>query len=125
MKIFTLALIILTINTSAKGQAKIQFENTSVSYDNIKAGSDGQRSFVFKNSGTETLIIDKVVSTSSHIKVIEPGKRIEPGSSNQIKIIYDTSIPGPIRRTITLYSNATNQPVSALKVKGNVLEKKP
>ncbi|HLS30567.1 MAG TPA: DUF1573 domain-containing protein [Flavobacteriaceae bacterium] len=125
MKNFTLAIIALIINASAIAQAEIKFENTTVSYDDIKVGSDGQRSFVFKNTGTETLIIEKVVSTGKHIKVIESRKRIESGSSDQIKIIYDTKVPGPIRRTITLYSNAANQPVAALKVKGNVVKEKP
>lgn len=125
MKTFTLAFIALIFSTCTIAQAKIQFENTTISYDEIKVGSDGTRSFNFKNTGTEPLIIEKVVSTSAHIKVIEPEKRINPGSSDQIKIVYDTSVPGPIRRTITLYSNASNQPVAALKVKGNVVEEKP
>jgi len=124
MKFLSFIFILLIINTSAFSQAKIEFENTTISFENVKYGSDEKRSFIFKNTGKETLIIEKTVFSSDHLKIINPKKQLKPGEKGEIKVIYDTKIPGPIRRTITLHSNAENKPVIALKIKGNILEKK-
>ncbi len=123
MKSFYALSILLIFSTSVFAQAKIEFENTSVSFSNIKQGSNGERSFKFKNTGNEVLIIEKVTITSENLKLIDTKKEINPGGKGEIKILYDTKVSGPVRRTITVYSNAENKPVIALKIKGNILEK--
>jgi len=122
MKNLMILLVFLMLNHSLIAQAKISFENTSVEYNDVKSGSDGTRSFIFTNTGNQPLAIEKIVSTSSSIEIDEPGKSIEPGKKGEIKITYNTKKPGPIRRTITVYSNAENLPIIALKAKGNVVE---
>lgn len=105
-------------------QAQIDFDHSTIDYEHIKVGSNGQRSFNFSNTGDRPLQISRVVSTSSHLKVIYPERSIEPGNTAEILVTYDTDVPGPIRRTITIYSNAKNQPIVAVKVKGYVEETK-
>lgn len=124
MKTFTLSFITLIFSFSTYAQAKIEFKSTSIVFDDVPAGSNGERSFVFKNSGSETLVIERIVSTSNHLKVMESVQNVEPGNSGEIKILYDTDVVGPIRRTITVYSNAQNSPVVPLKVKGCIVENK-
>jgi len=123
MKSFYVLSILLIFSTSIFAQAKIDFENTTVSFSNIKQGSNGERSFKFKNTGNEVLIIEKVTITSGNLKLIDTKKKINPGDKGEIKVVYDTKVSGPVRRTITVYSNAKNKPVIALKIKGNILDK--
>src|SRR5690625_7188127 len=122
MKTFTFIFFLLTFSHLSFSQAKIHFKNTSVSYDDVKVGANGERVFSFKNIGNSPLIINKIESTSHHIQVISPSHSIAPGKSDEIKIIYDTRITGPIRRTLSVFSNAENLPVAALKIKGEIVE---
>lgn len=51
----------------------------------------------------------------------KPSNPIAPGASDIIKVKYDTQRVGPIRKTITVASNASNGMI-ALKIKGEVQE---
>lgn len=120
MKSIVLLFALLVWSMTLSAQAKISFANTSIEFDNVKKGSNGNRSFVFTNSGNEALLIKKVESTSGLLEVSSPKNAIQPGKSGEIKINYDTNKTGPVRRTVTVFSNAENLPVVALKIKGNV-----
>jgi hypothetical protein len=50
----------------------------------------------------------------------KPEGPISPGASGSIEVKYDTNRVGPIRKTVTVYSNA-DEPIKALKIKGEVL----
>lgn len=117
-------LFFLSLGVALHAQAKIDFSKATVDYGDIDYGSNGTRSFSFKNTGDRDLVIEKVSSTSSSLTVKKPNGSISPGNSGKITITYDTKKKGPIRRTITVYSNADNTPVMGLKVKGCVLKKK-
>jgi hypothetical protein len=43
-----------------------------------------------------------------------------PGESSVITVKYDTKRPGPINKSVTINSNATNEPVKVVRIKGNV-----
>ena len=54
----------------------------------------------------------------------KPEGPIAPGESGVIEVKYDTNrAAGPIRKTITVYSNASPEPYS-LKIKGTLLPEK-
>ena len=65
------------------------------------------------------LIIARVYSTCGCTIPKKPEDPIQPGESGIIEVKYDTKRPGPIRKTITVYSNASEVPYT-LKIKGNV-----
>lgn len=50
-----------------------------------------------------------------------PEAPILPGESGEIEVKYDTKRVNPIRKTITVTSNAET-PTVALKIKGNVID---
>jgi hypothetical protein len=54
----------------------------------------------------------------------KPDAPIAPGVSDIIEVKYDTERVGPIRKTITVASNAS-VPMVALKIKGEVVEQEP
>ena len=101
-------------------QAKIEFKTEIIDYGDIAKGSDGVREFEFTNTGDQPLIISEVKSTCGCTVPKKPEGPIAPGESNIIQVKYDTKRIGPIRKTVTVYSNA-EEPIISLKIKGKVM----
>ena len=118
-KIVLLALVVL-VSFAANAQAKISFKSETVNFGEIAKGSDGVRVFEFTNTGNAPLIISEVKSSCGCTVPKKPDGPIAAGASNTIQVKYDTNRVGPIRKTITVYSNA-DEPIKALKIKGEVL----
>ena len=111
---------LMTLGVQAQEKvAKIQFTSDTVDYGEIEKGSDGVRVFEFKNTGTAPLIISKVSSSCGCTIPKKPEGPIMPGESGEIQVKYDTNRPGPIRKAITVLSNA-DTPTTILKIKGTV-----
>ena len=111
---------LMTLGVQAQEKvAKIEFTSDTVDYGEIEKGSDGVRVFEFKNTGTAPLIISKVSSSCGCTIPKKPEGPIMPGESGEIQVKYDTNRPGPIRKAITVLSNA-DTPTTILKIKGPV-----
>jgi hypothetical protein len=111
---------LLTLGVSAQEKvAKIEFKTETVDYGDIDKGSDGVRVFEFTNTGNAPLIISKVSSSCGCTIPKKPEGPIQPGERGEIQVKYDTNRPGPIRKAITVLSNA-DTPTKILKIKGNV-----
>ncbi|OBQ55805.1 DUF1573 domain-containing protein [Tamlana sp. s12] len=122
MKSLFTILFIGLISLSAQAQAKISFESDTIDYGTIEKGADGVRIFKFTNTGNEPLIISKVSSSCGCTIPKKPKDPILPGKTGEIEVKYDTNRVNPIRKTITVISNAET-PTVALKIKGLVVEK--
>lgn len=105
--------------TAQDKQAKIEFKSETVDYGEIAKGSDGVRVFEFTNTGSVPLIISKVSSSCGCTIPKKPEGPIMPGESGEIQVKYDTKRVGPIRKAITVISNA-DTPTKVLKIKGVV-----
>ncbi|NQX85079.1 MAG: DUF1573 domain-containing protein [Flavobacteriaceae bacterium] len=122
-KLFTflfIGLIGFAVNAQDK-TAKIEFETETIDYGTIEKGADGVRVFKFKNTGNEPLIITKVKSSCGCTVPKKPKEPIMPGETGEIEVKYDTNRVNPIRKTITVNSNAKRS-IIALKIKGNVID---
>jgi hypothetical protein len=112
---------LMSLGLSAQEKkAAIVFESDVVDYGEVAHGADGVRKFKFKNTGDDVLIIARVYSSCGCTIPKKPEAPIQPGESGEIEVKYDTKRVGPIRKTITVYSNASEVP-HALKIKGTVL----
>lgn len=115
------------ISTMAFAQeqgAKIEFKATEIDYGNIAKGSNGIRTFEFTNTGDTPLVITKVYSSCGCTIPKKPEDPIAPGEKGFIEVKYDTNKVGPITKTITVYSNAKDNPTIALRIFGKVEDKK-
>ena len=101
--------------------AKIEFKTDVIDYGTIEKGADGLRVFEFTNTGTAPLIISRVTSTCGCTVPKKPERPILPGEKGEIEVKYDTQRVNPIRKTITVLSNA-DTPTVALKIKGEVVD---
>ena len=100
--------------------AKIEFKQEVIDYGTIDKGADGVRVFEFTNTGNEPLIISRVYSSCGCTVPKKPEDPILPGATGEIEVKYNTSRVGPIRKTISVYSNASSVPFP-LKIKGTVV----
>ncbi|ASV31248.1 DUF1573 domain-containing protein [Maribacter cobaltidurans] len=122
MKKIVLVLFVGLLGLSLKAQdsaAKIEFKSETVDYGEIDKGSDGIRVFEFTNTGSAPLIISDVRSSCGCTIPKKPEDPIMPGKTGEIQVKYDTNRVGPIRKAITVTSNA-DTPTKILKIKGEV-----
>lgn len=120
-----IAVILFSSIVFAQGGAKIEFkvDNNTLDYGTIiKGKDDGIRSFTFTNTGNAPLIITAIQSTSSCTILSKQNDTILPGKSSKIDVKYNMVL-GPIRKTITVESNAVNYDEGRipLKIKGDVV----
>lgn len=118
-------MLVISATTFAQKGAKLELKSDTVDYGTVtKEDDNGLRVFEFKNTGDAPLIIKEVKSTCGCTVPSWPKDPIAPGKSGKIEVKYNMGL-GPIRKTITVQSNASNYPdgVVPLKLKGEVVKK--
>lgn len=99
------------------------FEKTEVDYGNVPQGGDGLRTFKFKNTGTEPLVIKNARGSCGCTVPKWPSEPIKPGQTATIEVKYATDRLGNFTKTVTVETNeAVDKHV--LTIKGNIYEKK-
>ena len=120
-----LAIVFMGSFGFAQNGPKIEFKakDNTIDYGTVtKKKDDGMRTFEFTNTGDAPLIITNILSTCGCTVPTKPTEPIMPGKSGKIGIKYNMT-PGPIRKTITVESNAVNYEEGRipLKIKGEVI----
>ena len=126
-KYILIAFVLVNAVVFAQKGPKIEFKDkdNTVDYGTTNKDDDnGIRSFEFTNTGDAPLIITNVQSTCGCTIPTKPTEPILPGKTGKIEVKYNMH-PGPIRKTITVESNAVNVEEGrvAIKIKGEVIEK--
>jgi hypothetical protein len=103
------------------GMTTIEFENKVIDYGTIKKGSDGNKTFLFTNTGGNDFEVSNIFSSCTCDIISKPDMPIKPGEQGQIVVNYDTKKLGPIVKTITVKGNM-KEGIIALKLKGEVVE---
>lgn len=103
--------------------AAIEFDKEIHDYGTIEQNADGTCEFKFTNTGTEPLIISKAKGSCGCTVPSWPKEPIAPGESESIKVKYDTKRVGPINKSVTITSNASNEPTKIIRIKGTVKAK--
>ncbi len=102
------------------GGPQIEFKKILHDYGTVKYGSNGECTFEFTNTGTAPLIITKATAPCNCTVPSYPKEPIPPGGKGAITVKYNTKIAGPINKSITILSNATNDATAIIRIKGNV-----
>lgn len=100
------------------------FEATTIDYGKIEQNSDPYRSFVFKNTGTEPVVIKHAKGSCGCTVPTYPKEPILPGETGEIKVRYDTKRLGAFKKTVTLTTNAPEERVTLI-IQGEVLKQAP
>ncbi len=105
-----------------KKQPEITFEKTTIDYGTITQGDDGNREFVYKNTGKSPLILTNVKSSCGCTIPSWSKTPLKKKKADKIKVKYNTHRVGNFQKTVTIFSNAKNSPVR-LTIKGKVVKK--
>jgi len=116
--------ILLVLVVSSSFAQKISFETQSHDFGKFKEEL-GPQTFIFKfkNTGSKTLVLNKVDASCGCTTPEYTKAPIAPGKSGNIKVTFDPkNRPGPFNKTVTVRSNAENS-VVVLKINGVVIER--
>ena len=126
-KLILIVAVLVNAVVFAQTGPKIEFKDkdNTIDYGKVTKEEDsGIRFFEFTNTGDAPLIISNVQSSCGCTIPSKPTEPILPGKTGKIEVKYNMN-PGPIRKTITVESNAVNVDEGrvALKIKGEVIVK--
>ena len=126
MKVFA-TILFLFVAVSFNAQ-EFKFEKETIDYGKIAKGANGEKTFVFTNTGDKPLIIKNIQSSCGCTVPKKPENPIMPGEKGEIKVSYDTNRLGGFSKSITIFSNAKKER-KVIRIKGIVtnstsLEKK-
>jgi hypothetical protein len=113
-----------TAEAEAVAGAAMEFEATTINYGKIEQGADPYRTFTFKNTGTEPLVIKHAKGSCGCTVPTYPKEPILPGETGEIKVRYDTKRIGAFKKTVTLTTNIPDERV-LLTIEGEVLKEAP
>jgi hypothetical protein len=124
----TLAIAFTGLATFAQDNAKpvggtgpmISVDKEVHDYGNIAQGANGTCEFVVTNTGDAPLILTNCKGSCGCTVPKCDTEPIKPGAKTTITVKYDTKRPGPINKSVTISSNATNAPEKIVRIKGNV-----
>lgn len=120
LPMFLVGLLFTITSFMQLGGPQIEFKKEVHDYGTLKYGGNGESTFEFTNTGTAPLIITKATAPCNCTVPSYPKEPIPPGGKGAITVKYNTKIAGPINKSITILSNATNDPSKIIRIKGNV-----
>ncbi len=100
-----------------------KFVEEVIDYGKIEQNADGNREFVFTNTGGSPLIITNVKGSCGCTVPTKPEEPVMPGEKGTIKVKYATNRIGRFSKTVTITSNAS-EPKKVVRIKGEVLDPK-
>lgn len=104
------------------GGAQLSVNKDVHDYGTIKQGGNGTCEFELTNTGSEPLIISRAKGSCGCTVPDWPKEPILPGESAVMSVRYDTKRVGPINKSVTITSNATNTPTKVVRIKGKVIK---
>jgi len=126
--LLSLGLSLLTLGVFAQPNAKpvggsgpvIEVDKEFHDYGTIKKGANGECVFTVTNKGDAPLIITQCAGSCGCTVPKCETAPIMPGAKSAISVQYDTQRVGPINKSVTIHSNATNTPSKIITIKGTI-----
>ena len=103
----------------------ITFPSVEHDFGELPFGGNGNCAFMFVNSGDTPLVITSCRSSCGCVVPTWSAEPVWPGDTAQVKVKYDTRRMGPFTKTVAVESNAVNEPLVLLRIKGKVLAEQP
>ncbi len=100
---------------------KIKFSTPIYDFGRVSSGEPVTHTYYFTNTGTETLFVTNVAPSCGCTTTGEWSRQVEPGQTGQIPMKFNSAnYGGAVTKSITVTSNAKNQPAVFLQLKGTV-----
>ena len=118
--LLSIALVLATVSASLAAPV-LETAMPDFNFGQISQGEKVKHTFLFSNSGDETLVVDRVKSSCGCTAALLSAKEIAPGEEGEISTTFDSSrFRGNIRKTVTLYTNAPQQQTARFTLSGQV-----
>lgn len=118
--IATLALALTATALVAQSGPLIQLDKQVHDYGTIAQGANGECAFTVTNTGDAPLIITNCKGSCGCTVPKCDTAPIAPGQKSTITVKYDTKRTGVINKSVTISSNAANEPEKVVRIKGMV-----
>lgn len=105
---------------AAQAGPMIQLDKQVHDYGTIAQGANGDCVFMVTNTGDAPLIITNCKGSCGCTVPKCDTEPILPGHKSPITVRYDTKRTGPINKSVTITSNAANEPEKVVRIKGMV-----
>ncbi|HNX24279.1 MAG TPA: DUF1573 domain-containing protein [Spirochaetota bacterium] len=121
--LFCILLIVLLPVIFCEAKSVIVFEETSYNFGKVNKEAVLKHTFIFKNTGKDTLVIERVRASCSCTGTLLSEREIPSGESGKLEIELNTETNlGEMMRTIRVYTNDPNNKLIKIVVKATVIE---
>ena len=96
---------------------QVSVDQTELDFGNFPKEEKQERSFVLTNTGKGLLVIQDIVTSCGCTKVEYSKEPIRPGTTLELKVIYEAEKAEHFNKTVTVYCNTKDSPLR-LTVKG-------
>ncbi|MBO5191866.1 MAG: DUF1573 domain-containing protein [Bacteroides sp.] len=113
-KVKELYLDLITGKESPKtvgNSTKVSVNQTAIDFGSFPQSEKQERSFVLTNTGNQLLVIQDVTTSCGCTKVEYSKEPVRPGTSLELKVIYEAEKAEFFNKAITVYCNADNSPL--------------
>ena len=118
MKYLTIILLLISVNSFSqkkeKNNSEMTFKKSFHDFNTVWYKSDASYEFIYKNTGKKPLIITKVKSSCGCTVSTWEKEPVKKSKTGIIKVKYDSYRIGQFQKTVTVYSNAKNSPVTLI-----------
>lgn len=97
---------------------QVSVDQTELDFGNFPKEEKQERSFVLTNTGKGLLVIQDIVTSCGCTKVEYSKEPIRPGTTLELKVIYEAEKAEHFNKTVTVYCNTKDSPLR-LTVKGS------
>ncbi len=116
--------IVVTIPLAGFAQPKISVVGgTKFDMGTVDRGQAAQKKVIFKNIGTDTLILGQVEVSCGCTGYVVSNNRIAPGKTGELLITFNSSgYSGEVHKSVTVNSNAADNPKTLIEFTTIVIE---
>lgn len=111
------------VTSTATDGPVISIDKDVHDYGTINQGDNGECVFIVTNTGNQPLLISLCKGSCGCTVPVCPKEPIAPGDKKEITVKYNTTRVGPINKSVTITSNAVNEPSKVIRISGNVKSK--
>lgn len=119
LSLFLVSVIGLSQQTEKDG-AFIVIDKEVHDFGSVEFGSPLSCEFIITNTGTKPLNITSCKGSCGCTVPVCSQIPILPNGTYTMTVKYDTKREGPINKSVTVWSNAVNEPVKVVRIKGSV-----
>jgi len=121
-RLLFLLFLLAPVSALAVAAPQLTTDEPLFDFGTVMKGEKVEHTFVFRNSGTAPLLIDRVKSSCSCTASLVSEKEIPVGGSGSVQAVFDSSrFRGRIHKTLYLYSNDPQRPSVEFQLQGEVV----